>query len=67
MLAQNLAYTLLAYFVEDGGRLLDAQGGRPVDVKTLFQKGVSLPAQQRIEDAREDKGNKGAESGYPPG
>lgn len=40
MLAQNLACTLLTYFVEDGGRLLDAPGGSPVDVKALFQKGV---------------------------
>lgn len=40
MLAQNLAYTLLASFVEDGGRLLDAPGGRPVDVVALFRKGI---------------------------
>jgi hypothetical protein len=40
MLAQNLAHTLLVYFVQDGGRLLDAPGGRPVDVAALFQKGI---------------------------
>jgi hypothetical protein len=40
MLAQNLAYTLLAGFVEDGGRCLDVNGGSPVDVRTLFQNGI---------------------------
>jgi hypothetical protein len=40
MLAQNLACTLLTYFVEDGGQLLDAPGGSPVDVRALFQKGI---------------------------
>jgi hypothetical protein len=40
MLAQNLAYTLLAGFVEDGGCLLDASGGSPVDLKALFHKGI---------------------------
>jgi hypothetical protein len=40
MLARNLACTLLASFVEDGGRLLDAPGGRPVNVAALFQKGI---------------------------
>ena len=40
MLAQNLACTLLAYFVEEGGQLLDAPGGSPLDVRALFQKGI---------------------------
>jgi hypothetical protein len=40
MLAQNLASTLLAHFVEGGGRLLDAPGGSPIDVRALFQKGI---------------------------
>jgi hypothetical protein len=40
MLAQNLAQMLLVSFVEDGGQLLDAPEGRPVDVAALFQKGL---------------------------
>jgi hypothetical protein len=40
MLAQNLARTLLTSFVEEGGRLLDAPGGRRVDVAAFFQKGI---------------------------
>lgn len=40
MLAQKLAHTLLAHFVEEGGRLLDAPSGSPVDVAALFQKGI---------------------------
>lgn len=40
MLAQKLAQMLLVYFVEDGGQLLDAREGKPVDVTTLFQKGI---------------------------
>jgi len=40
MLAQKLAQVQLAYFVEDGGQLLDAPEGKPVDVATLFRKGI---------------------------
>jgi hypothetical protein len=40
ILTQNLASTLLAYFVENGGRLLDAPAGSLVDVGALFQKGI---------------------------
>jgi hypothetical protein len=40
MLAQKLAHTLLAHFVEEGGRLLNAPNGSPVDVAALFQKGI---------------------------
>ncbi len=40
MLAQKLAQMLLVSFVEDGGQLLDAPGGKPVDVAALFQTGV---------------------------
>jgi hypothetical protein len=40
MLAQKLAQMLLVSFVEDGGQLLDAPGGKTVDVAALFQKEV---------------------------
>jgi hypothetical protein len=40
MLAQNLAKTLLKYFVEDGGKLLDEPGGRTVDIEKLFATGI---------------------------
>jgi len=40
MLAQKLAQMLLVSFVEDGGQLLDAPDGKPVDVAALFQTGV---------------------------
>lgn len=40
MLAQNLARTLLAHFVEDGGVLLDSPGGKPVDIQKLFGQGI---------------------------
>jgi hypothetical protein len=40
MLAQNLARTLLAYFVEDGGRLSGSPEGKDVDLKALFSAGT---------------------------
>jgi len=41
MLAQNLARSLLAAFVEEGGRLLDGPGGNVVDIEHLFRAGVN--------------------------
>jgi hypothetical protein len=40
MLAQQLARTLLAAFVERGGMLLDGLGGRAVSVQGLFDSGL---------------------------
>jgi hypothetical protein len=40
MLAQQLARTLLAAFIERGGMLLDAPGGRAVSVQSLFDSGL---------------------------
>jgi hypothetical protein len=40
MLAQGLARALLLGFIEDGGRLLDAEGGSAVSVQDLFTGGT---------------------------
>jgi len=40
MLAQNLARTLLAHFVEDSGVLLDSPDGKRVDIQKLFGQGI---------------------------
>ncbi len=40
MLAQRLAKTLLEGFVQDGGRLFDAEGDQAIDVANLFESGT---------------------------
>jgi hypothetical protein len=40
MLAQKLARTLLAGFLEDGGVLLDGKDGSAVSVQALFDGGT---------------------------
>ena len=40
MLAQSLARTLLAGFVEDGGKLMDPESGASVSVEAMFAGGA---------------------------
>jgi hypothetical protein len=42
MLAQKLAQMLLVSFVEDGGQLLDAPGGKTVDVESLARSFLNI-------------------------
>lgn len=40
MLAQNLARTMLGYFIEDGGAVLSGRAGKPTTFDSLFVAGV---------------------------